>query len=126
MFTRQAAPDLPRLRREFLERAGGSFDQMFGVDGKNGLNTFAEREAHASEAGDELTLWLLQEHLNRDPAADPGKEVDCPFCAAKVPHESPDQAPMESRGIRTSRGTVDFDRAGRRCLKCRRVFFPTR
>jgi hypothetical protein len=37
MFTKHPAPDLPKRRREFLEQAGKSFDQMFGVDGKNGL-----------------------------------------------------------------------------------------
>lgn len=88
--------------------------------------TFADREARASKAGDELTLWLLQEHLSRDPAADPGEEVDCPCCAAKVHQESPERAPMEPRRVRTSRGPVDFERAGRRCPKCRRVFFPAR
>ena len=125
MFVKQPAPDLPRLRREFLDRAGESFDQMFGVDGGNGLVTFAEREACASKAGDELTLWLLGEHLSRDPASDPGEEVGCPFCAATVRQESPERVAMEPRGVRTSRGPVDFERAGRRCPKCRRVFFPT-
>jgi hypothetical protein len=126
MFKKQPAPDLPRLRRDFLERAGGAFDQMFGVDGSNGLVTFADREARACKAGDELTNWLLQEHLVRDASADPGKEVECPFCATQVSHESPERAPMEPRRVQTSRGPVEFDRAGRWCSKCRRVFFPTR
>jgi hypothetical protein len=90
------------------------------------LVTFDERETRACQAGDELTRRLLEEHLGRDASADPGTEVDCPYCAAQVRQESPERAPMEPRSVRTSRGPVEFERAGRRCPRCRRVFFPAR
>lgn len=123
-MSRINSEELRKRRREFQEQAGQAFDQMLGSDGQNGLVTFAERENRACELGDGLTRLLLEEHLGADEAADPGVEVACPICGQPVLCPSPEKAEMERRQMRTRRGTVEYERAARRCPHCRRVFFP--
>jgi hypothetical protein len=97
---------------------------MLGSDGQNGLVTFEEREVRACELGDALTCRLLEEHLSADEMADPDHDVDCPICGRPVPCQSPEEVELEKRQVQTRRGTVEFERAARRCPPCRRVFFP--
>ena len=121
---RITAEERKARRREFAEEAGQAFDQMLGSDGQNGLVTFEQREERACELGDALTRRLLEEHLAADDMADPGVEVACPICGGPVPCEKPEEAEMENREVQTRRGKVEFERAARRCNRCRRVFFP--
>ena len=116
--------ELARLREEFQTRADQAFDQMFGSDGQNGLVTFSEREDRACEATDALARWLMEEHLALDPAADPGAQVDCPICGGPVRYDSPERAELEIREFHTRRGKVEYERAARRCPRCRKFFFP--
>jgi hypothetical protein len=99
---------------------------MLGTDGQNGLITFAEREDRACELGDALTCRLLEEHLGADDAADPGAQVVCPICGGPVHYEEPEKAEMENRQVLARRGKVQYERAARRCSRCRRIFFPRR
>jgi hypothetical protein len=121
---RITAKELKDRRQEFLEEAGQAFDQMLGNDGQNGLVTFEERENRACELGDALTRRLLEEHLAADELADPCHEVDCPICGRPVPCESPEEVELEKRTVQTRRGPAGYERAGRLCKPCRRVFFP--
>ena len=116
--------DLARLRAEFRDRADEAFSRMFGSDGQNGLVTFTEREDRACEVTDRLARWLMEEHLAVDPATDPGVQVDCPLCGGPVRHDSPEQADLEIREFQTRRGKIEYERAARRCPRCRKVFFP--
>lgn len=115
-----------KRRREFQEEAGRAFDQMLGSDGQNGLVTFSEREDRACELGDGLTRRLLEEHLGADDAADPGAAAECPICGGPVPCDAADEAETENREVLTRRGKVQYERAARRCSRCRRIFFPPR
>jgi endogenous inhibitor of DNA gyrase (YacG/DUF329 family) len=124
MTTKRSSAELAMLREEFRARADEAFDQMFGSDGQNGLVTFTEREDRACEATDALARWLMEEHLVLDPAADPGAQVDCPICGGPVRYESPEQAELERREFHTRRGKVEYERAARRCPRCRKFFFP--
>lgn len=121
---RITAEELKARRREFVEEAGRAFDQMLGSDGQNGLVTFAEREERACELGDAMTRRLLEEHLSADDTADPGVQVECPICGNPVPCQAPEKVELEKRQVQTRRGTVEYERAARRCKPCRRVFFP--
>ena len=123
-MSRISSRELKSRRQEFVQEAGRAFDQMLGSDGQNGLVTFQEREDRACELGDALTRRLLEEHLAADDAADPGEEVACPICGGPVHCESPDQAELQKRELLTRRGKVEYERAARRCPRCRRVFFP--
>lgn len=113
-----------RKRAEFLSRAEQAFDQMFGADGQNGLVTFAERESRACEVGDELTRWLMAEHLALDPVGGASVERDCPICGGPVRYESSGQAELELREFQTRRGKIEYRRAAARCPRCRKIFFP--
>ena len=68
--------------------------------------------------------WLMEEHLALDSAADPGAQVDCPICGGPVRYDSPEQAELEIREFHTRRGKVEYERAARRCPRCRKIFFP--
>lgn len=125
-MARITSEELKSRRQDFLEEAAKAFDQMLGSDGQNGLVTFEEREDRACELGDALTRRLLEEHLTADEMADPQEQVDCPFCGRPVPCEAPQDVEMENRLVQTRRGPVEFERAGRYCKPCRRVFFPLR
>lgn len=118
------AKELKQRRQEFLEEAGRAFDQMLGSDGQNGPVTFEQREDRACDLGDALTRRLLEEHLAADELGDPGQEVDCSICGRPVPCPSPQEVELEKRTVQTRRGPVEFERAGRICKTCRRVFFP--
>jgi rRNA maturation protein Nop10 len=124
IMARITAEELKKRREEFQEEAGAAFDRMLGSDGQNGLVTFAEREERACELGDGLTRRLLEEHLSADEAAEAGMEVACPICGGAVVCEAPEEVELENRQVRTRRGTVEYERAARRCSRCRRVFFP--
>jgi hypothetical protein len=115
---------ISRKRQEFLDRAGQAFDGMFGADGQNGLVTFAQREDRACEVGDELTRWLMAEHIALDPAGEKSVEVACPLCGGPARYESSERAEVELREFQTRRGKVEYRRAAARCPRCRKVFFP--
>ena len=124
MAAKRSAAEMEQLRAEFLARAQGAFEQMFGADGQNGLVTFTQREDRACEVTDALARWLLEEHLALDAEADPGVRVDCPLCGGPVRYDSPEQAELEVRALQTRRGRIEYERAARRCPRCRKVFFP--
>ena len=124
MARKRSAAEMEQLQREFLARAEAAFEQMFGADGQNGLVTFTEREDRACEVTDTLARWLLEEHLALDQATDPGVQVDCPICGGEVRYDSPEQAELEAREFQTRRGKIEYERAARRCSRCRKVFFP--
>ena len=124
MAAAQSQAELARLREEFRARADEAFSQMFGSDGQNGLVTFTEREDRACEVTDRLARWLMEEHLILDVASDPGAQVDCPLCGGPVRYDSPEQADLEIREFQTRRGKIEYERAARRCPRCRKVFFP--
>lgn len=125
-MSRKLEPNrIEALRKAFRREADRTFDQMFGEDGQNGLVTFNEREDRACQEGDRLTRWLLEEHLAADESADPDEQVDCPLCGRPVRNVSPKQVKLEERKVRTRRGEISIERAARRCVHCRRVFFPT-
>lgn len=124
MTQNHSPAELAAIRKEFHAQADRAFDQMFGDDGQNGLVTFTEREDRASEVTDGMSRWLLEEHLGLDAAVDPGVQVDCPICHGPVRCDSPDQVELEIRALQTRRGKVEYERAARRCPRCRAVFFP--
>jgi hypothetical protein len=124
MATAPSPAELARLREQFRTRADEAFSQMFGSDGQNGLVTFTEREDRACEVTDRLARWLMEEHLTLDAASDPGAQVDCPLCGGPVRYASPEQADLEIRQFQTRRGKIEYERAARRCPRCRKVFFP--
>ena len=122
MARQHTAEELQALRERFHREAESAFEQMFGPDGKNGLVTFTDREDRACQTTDALARWLLEEHLGWDEAKEPGVEVDCPICGGPVRHESAEAAAVERRELHTRRGKIEYQRAARRCPRCRKIF----
>lgn len=118
------AEQLDGKRQEFLSMAANAFDRMFGKDGQNGLVTFAQREGRACQVGDELTRWLMAEHLALDPTGGTSVEATCPICGGPARYESAGQAEQELREFQTRRGKIEYRRAAARCPRCRKIFFP--
>ena len=124
-MTQQRSPaELAAVRKVFDAQVDLAFEQRFGDDGQNGLVTFTEREDRACEVTDQPARWLLEEHLGLDEAVDLGVQVDCPIWSGPVQYDSPEQAELEVRELQTRRGKVEYERAARRCPRCRKVFFP--
>ena len=124
MQAERSAEGLEQVRERFLIQAKAAFDDLFGQNGKNGLVTFTQREDRACELTDALARWLLEEHLGQDENKEPGVQVDCPICGGPVVHESAEQAAVERRELQTRRGKIEYQRAARRCPRCRKIFFP--
>jgi hypothetical protein len=64
-------PDQPHeaLRQRWLVHAATAFDLMFDSRYQDQLVTFDQREQRAVELSRDLTVWLLQQHVNiRGPA----------------------------------------------------------
>ena len=116
------------LRQQFLAYAGAAFDLLFHPDHQTDLVSFDQREQRATEVSRDLSTWLLQQHLDADPQAQPPREQPpaCPKCGHPGrPHPDPDD-PLPCRPLTTLAGAVAFRRARWRCTTCRVVFFPPR
>jgi hypothetical protein len=116
---------LAAMRRAFHERAEAAFTAMFDPERQKDLVTFSEREDRACREGDALTRWLLEQHVQSDEAAQAEEEAECPLCGGPLALR-PGEKPPERREVLTRRGKVAYERAARRCPRCRRVFFPPR
>jgi hypothetical protein len=116
------------LRRRFLAEAATAFDLMFSQTPDDDLITFAQREQRAHDLGQQLTIALLQQHANADPAADPNPDhpAPCPRCQRPGRRLTPPEGPLPPRTLTVADGDVLLRRAKYRCTTCRVVFFPPR
>ena len=123
-MTPAAQMDLTAMREAFRQRADEAFHQMFGTDGQNGLVTFTERETRACDVTDDLARWLLIQHVERDEAGRP-LTATCPLCGGPaVACDGSKEDESQPREVQTRRGTIEYERAARRCPRCRKIFFP--
>ena len=110
-------------RAAFQELAGQMYDQMFGVEEQHQLITFTQREDRALELGEKLQTALLQEHLARDPLAQPveSRKACCPDCGQPCQQ----QHNNKERVLRARTGETRWERAVYYCTHCRRAFSPS-
>lgn len=118
--------DRAELRRRFLAEAASAFDLMFSPAPEDDLITFAQREQRAHELGQQLSIALLQQHANADPAADPAADQPppCPHCRRPGRRVSGPDQPLPRRPLTVLDGEIVLHRARYRCTACRAVFFP--
>ena len=113
------------LRRQFCQMAGTTFDTMFDDDQQEQLITMTQREDRILQKGAELQVWLLTEHLKRDPLANPADAdaLRCPACRHLGVRDGnePEAVP---RRLTTRAGRQEFKRWKYRCPSCKTVFFP--
>jgi hypothetical protein len=113
------------LRRRWLDHAAAAFDLMFDPSSQDQLVTFDQREEHACQLGDDLTAWLLQQHVNADPQAAPEPAAACcPRCGRPGQRVTSPDDPLPQRPLTTLTGEVTLKREQWRCTTCRVVFFP--
>lgn len=114
------------LRRRWLSHAAAAFDLMFHPEHQPDLVSLDQREERCGEVVDDLKAFLLQQHLNLDPDAQPLPDapVNCPRCGKPARRiELPDK-PLLQRTVTTRCGDVTLKRAKWRCAACRAAFFP--
>jgi len=70
------------LREEWIRRAGQAFERMFGKANQDQLITFTQREDMACALGQELSQFLLENHVAADVQAKPSEKRPpcCPRC----------------------------------------------
>jgi len=117
-------PSREELRQRFLTQAAAAFDLMFAPEHQDQLITFEQREDRACALGRDLTAWMLQQHVNADPDAQPDTPRACPKCQRPGRRITPDGAPLPTRPVTTLTGEVTLHRQKWRCTTCRVVFFP--
>jgi hypothetical protein len=121
---------LDRLRREWMEQAGRTFETMFAADQQAGLITFTQREEMAMELTRHLAQWLLEEHISADPAAQPSQQGPeqpmpcCPKCGQEGIAVTREADPLPPRTVQSRAGDIDLERQQYKCTTCRVVFFP--
>jgi hypothetical protein len=113
-----------RLRQEFLEQAGESFDRMFDSAHQDQLVTFTQREDLAVELGQKLAGKLLTEHVAGDLQVRPAEAAACcPKCKQAGERVTKRRGALPERRLTTRAGEVGLRRMQWRCRKCRIIFF---
>lgn len=112
-------------RKEFLARAARAFDSVFDEDQQEQLITITQREDRILERGGELQSWLMEQHLQADPLANPAEAdaLRCPKCH-RLGVRDLDEKESVPRLVVTRAGKHEIHRWKYRCPFCRTVFFP--
>lgn len=122
----QAARLADPRRQQFLVHAAAAYDLLFDPAYQDQLVTFDQREQRADEVGKDLICWLLQQHANADPLAQPDAQrlaPGCPNCGKPGLRHNPPEQPLSTRALVTRNGVVHLKRERFRCLACRIIFF---
>lgn len=122
----QAARLADPRRQQFLAYAAAAYDQLFEPAYQDQLVTFDQREQRADELGKDLICWLLQQHVNADPMAQPDAQLptpNCPNCGKPGLRHNPPERPLSKRALVTGNGVVHLQRERFRCGACRIIFF---
>ena len=112
-----SAKDRQRVRmlaKELVEITGGRFDG----DGKP--KTFDDIENEATEIGDLVTAFAMEQLVEQD--AELEELPCCPTCGKAGQKR---QADDEAMVLQTARGEVQWVTEGYFCRGCRRSFFPS-
>ena len=114
-----------KMRKEFRQKADDAFAALFDDDQQDQLITLTQREDRVLQKGAELQAWLLEQHLETDPLADPAMAdaVRCPHCRRPGVRDTHEKETVP-RSLTTRAGPQDLQRWKYRCPSCRTVFFP--
>jgi hypothetical protein len=113
-----------KMRREFQDKAGTAFDEMFDDDQQEQLITLTQREDRVLQKGAALQAWLLEQHLNADPLTDAAAQgLRCPKCHGVGARDTCAADPIP-RALQTRAGPQSLKRWKYWCPSCRTVFFP--
>jgi hypothetical protein len=145
-------PEREQLRQRWMANASAAFELMFGDAQQKQLVTLTQREERACQMAQDLAVWLLEQHVTADSAAQPEPDqVCCPKCqrparrvtqADTPPPDTPQADTPQSntpppdalhshaappgRLVTTLAGEIEFAREQWRCPRCRILFFSAR
>lgn len=113
------------LRERWKQRSESAFQRMFEGKSQEELVTLSEREDMAVLIGKELAAFLLEEHVARDAAAEPGEAATtcCPKCGQPGKPAARKDEKMVKRRLTTRAGEIRLKRQRWYCAKCRVIFF---
>ena len=113
------------LQERWKQRSDTAFRRMFEGKSQGELVTFTQREDMAVLIGKELAVFLLEEHLARDSAAQPAEAATtcCPKCGQPGKPAARKGEKLVQRKVTTRAGNVRLRRQRWYCVKCRIVFF---
>jgi hypothetical protein len=116
------------LPDRWVQRTEAAYRRMFEGKSRKELVTLTQREDMAVLIAKELAAFLLEEHVARDPAAQPAEASTtcCPKCGqAGTPAVEGDEE-LPERTVTTRAGDIHMQRQRWRCAKCRVFFFSAR
>ena len=113
-------------RKRWRKRAEAAFERMFEGKSEEELVTLTQREDMAVLIGRELAAFLLEEHVARDPAAQPeeASTACCPKCGQPGVPSPKEGGELGERAVTTRVGRIRMRRQRWECPKCRIAFFP--
>ena len=113
------------LHERWVQRAEAAYQRMFEGKSREELVTLTQRESMAVLIGRELAAFLLEEHVARDAAAQPGEASTtcCPKCGQPGTPAVEGGEALPERPVTTRAGDIRVRRQRWRCGKCRIVFF---
>jgi hypothetical protein len=99
---------------------------MFEGKSLEELVTLTQREDMAVSIGRELAVFLLEEHVGKDSAAQPSdaSTTCCPKCGQPGTPADQGDDELPERTVTTRAGDIRVRRERWRCAKCRIIFFP--
>jgi len=120
--------DREALRERWLQRAGKAFERMFAEANQDQLVTFTEREDMACALGEELAVFLLEEHVAADGQVQPSDRQApcCPKCQQPGQRVTKRNKQLPERELTTRAGEMRLRREQWKCKKCRIIFFSVR
>jgi hypothetical protein len=118
--------DHAELRRQFIRQAVDAFEHMFGPAEADQLVTLTQREQRACELGQQLSGWLLQQHVAADASVRPPEQPPprCPKCDQPGRPVPLGDGQLPQRQLTTAAGEITLRRQQWRCAACRVAFFP--
>ena len=120
--------DREGLRERWLQRAGATFERMFGEANQDQLITFTQREDMACALAKELAAFLVEEHVAADVQVRPSEKKPpcCPKCRQPGQRVTKKKEKLPERPLTTGAGEITLRREEWRCPKCRILFFSVR
>ena len=107
------------LRAMFLERAAEAFDQAVGWQEEEEELTLTELEEKVAELQPKVMSLLLESLVALRGTGQEAPGPQCPQCGQEMRYKG-----MKERGLATSVGEIEMERAYYYCPQCREGFFP--
>ena len=107
------------LRAMFLERAAEAFDKAVGWQEQQAEICLTEMEEKVAELQPKVMGFLLESLVALRGTGQGASGPKCPECGQEMRYKG-----LKERGLATSVGEIDLERAYYYCPECQQGFFP--